>query len=181
MDSEQVERRVEALEQALARQRIASTVLALGLVLSVGAGAVVGLEAQDRVSALEAARAAPTPAAASSDLSVTHLTLVDAQGAPRAALGIDPQGVASFSLMAPDGSARLRLHGGAAESQVSALDDRGVVRGGLGWSSGESGTDQVGLVLRDREGAPREELHVAEGGPRLTLTNEVGVPLFAVP
>ena len=174
-----MEQRVAALERALARQRGVSLGLAVGLVGAVGAVAWVAWESPMRPAGGEAAKLASP--AASADLRVSHLTLVDDHGESRATLGIDAQGTASLRLLAPDGSPRVALSGATSASTLSLLDDRAVARGALAWQSGEATTDQAGLSLRDRAGAPRADLHVANAGPRLTLTNEVGVPLFGVP
>lgn len=124
---------------------------------------------------------AQAPAPQSAELRAQKLTIVDASDQPRAELGLSADGAVALSLRAPDGQLRLTLQAHEDRAGLSTFGERDATRSWQGWSRTEEQPDQSALQLMDRTGQLRLHLHASDSVPGMTLLNEAGAPLDAMP
>lgn len=178
VDNSTVEARLAALERQVATLR--GALAAVGLAGAAGVAFAGWAMARHQTEELPVAATAPVEEEPR-ELRVQKLTIVDDQDKPRAELGLAADGAVALSMRAPDGSLRLTLQSHEFRAGLSTFGERGVTRTWHGWSRTEEQPDQAAVQLMDRAGLLRLHLHASDTVPGMTLLNETGVPLEAVP
>lgn len=172
-----IDSRIAALERQVATLRgaLAAVGLAGAAAVALAAWAVARHHETEPTAASTATAPAPT------ELRVQKLTIVDEADKPRAELGLAADGAVALSMRAPDGALRLTLQAHEGRAGLSTFGDRGATRSWLGWSFAEEQGDRSDLQLLDRGGHLRLHLDASDGVPGMTLYNEGGVQIDALP
>jgi len=169
--------RILALERQVATLR--GALAAVGLAGAAGVALAAWAVSRHHETEPTAATVAATPTPA--ELRAQKLTIVDEADKPRAELGLASDGAVALSLRAPDGTLRLTLQAHDGRAGLSTFGERGATRTWLGWSFAEEQGDRSDLQLLDRGGHLRLHLDAPDGVPGMTLYNDSGVQIDAVP
>lgn len=159
------EERFEKLERELSRTRICFRWLAIGVVVCLASAAAIYAYGKGTLK--------PRPGGTdlSGEIRARNFVLEDANGKPRASLGMDEDGL-ELRLRYENGNigAALCLHD---EKMVLSLSDKsGKPRAVLGVTQ-----NMPLLCLYDEKEEPRATLAVLADGPHLVLRDEKGNPL----
>ena len=118
---------------------------------------------------------AQTSAPAMKVLSANKFVVQDANGVPRAVLGVDEHG-SGLTLCDEDGRPRAALAMAKTAPVLSFFTEKGVARATLSLRGATAG-----LLLLDENGKPRASLTVGKGGPTLGVYDEDGKTLWKAP